>query len=235
MQPTYLPWLGYFELIDSCDLFIFLDDVQFIRKSWHQRNKIKTPDGELLLTVPVLTKGKLEQQIKDVSINNDLPWRNKHLGSIKNNYQRAIFYKKYIGSIEDIYSREYADLLTLNMSLIEFIKEQLGIKTKTMLSSQLKAAGDRTGKIINICKACKADTLYDAKGAADILDLNLFKENNIEIIFQEYKHPIYNQIYENFMPYLSALDLLLNVGQKSLEVLRSGNNSLNLSGKRKND
>src|SRR3989338_4487567 len=116
MQPTYLPWLGYFELIDSCDLFIFLDDVQFVRKSWQQRNKIKTPAGELLLTVPVLTKGKLEQQIKDVGINNDLPWRTKHLGSIKNNYQRAPFYKKYIGFIEDLYFREYTGLLTLNMA-----------------------------------------------------------------------------------------------------------------------
>ncbi len=226
MQPTYLPWLGYFELIDSCDLFIFLDDVQFVRKSWHQRNKIKTPNGELLLTVPVLTKGKLEQQIKDVGINNDLPWRSKHLGSIKNNYQRAPFYKKYIGFVEDIYSREYTDLLTVNMALIEFIKEQLGVKTKTMLSSQLKVAGDRTGKIVNICKACRADTLYDAKGAADILDLDLFKANGIEIIFQDYKHPTYNQIHGDFIPYLSALDLLLNVGEKSLEVIRSGNKCL---------
>ncbi len=226
MQPTYLPWLGYFELIDNCDLFIFLDDVQFVKKSWQQRNRIKTPTGELLLTVPVLTKGKLEQQIKDVSINNDLPWKNKHLGSIINNYPKAAFYGKYIGLIKEIYSREYSDLLTLNIAFIEFIREHSGIRTKTMRSSQLGATGDRTTKIVNICKACKADCLYDAKGAADILNLNLFKQNNIEVVFQDYKHPTYNQIHGDFIPYLSALDLLLNLGEKSLEVIRSGTECL---------
>lgn len=226
MQPTYLPWLGYFELIDNCDLFIFLDDVQFVRKSWQQRNRIKTPDGELLLTVPVLTKGKLEQQIRDVRINNDLPWRSKHLGSIINNYQKAAFFGKYIDPIAEIYSQPYSDLLTLNIRLIEFIKEALGIKTKTILSSQLNAGGGRTIKIVNICKACNAKSLYDARGAADILDLDLFEQNDIEIIFQDYKHPVYNQVCGDFLPHLSALDLLLNVGEKSLEVIRSGSKCL---------
>ena len=105
MQPTYLPWAGYFELIDNCDLFIFFDDVQFVKKSWQQRNKIKTPKGELLLTVPVLTKGKRGQLIKDVHINNDLSWRSKHLVSIESNYQRAPFYKEHIESIRRIYSQ----------------------------------------------------------------------------------------------------------------------------------
>ena len=222
MQPTYLPWLGYFELIDHCDLFVFLDDVQFVKKSWQQRNKIRTFEGELLLTVPVFIKGKRGQLIKDVRINNESAWRNKHFMSIENNYQKAPFYKEYIELIRGIYSLEYTYLIDLNMKLIEFIKEQLGIKTKIILSSQLNVDGNKTEKIINICKICKADTIYDAKGAMDILDLNLFAKNNIEIIFQEYRHPVYDQIYTGFVSHVSALDLLMNAGKKSLEVLRSG-------------
>lgn len=226
MQPTYLPWLGYFELIDHCDLFVLFDDVQFVKKSWHQRNRIKTQKGELLLTVPVLTKGKRDQLIKDVRINNDLPWRAKHLASIVNSYQKAPFFDEYKTCLNEIYSKNYMSLSSLNIELIEFIKERLGIQTEIMLSSQFQVEGGRTERIINICKACKADKLYDAKGASDILDLNLFKESSIEIIFQEYVHPTYDQMHGGFISHLSALDLLLNVGHESLKVLRSGKHAL---------
>ncbi len=223
MQPTYLPWLGYFELIDNCDLFVFLDDVQFVRKSWHQRNKIKNREDELLLTVPVLSKGKHGQLIKDTLINNELPWRKKHLGSIRHCYQKAPFYNDYIGNLEEIYGKDYTYLPQLSIRLIELIKEGLGLKTKTILSSQLPAKGARTEKVINICKACNADVLYDAKGAKDILDLEEFRKNNIEIIFQNYKHPVYNQQHGDFISHLSTLDLLFNMGVNSLAVIRSGN------------
>jgi hypothetical protein len=223
MQPTYLPWLGYFELIDNCDLFVLLDDVQFVKKSWHQRNRVKTPNRELMLTVPVLTKGKFRQLIKDACINNSLPWRNKHFVTINNNYKKASYYSEYIGSLKKIYDQNLVSLIKLNLKLIEFIKNSLGIKTEIALSSAFDVRGDRTEKIVNICKACKADVLYDAKGAQDILDLDLFQKNNIQIIFQEYEHPQYKQIHGDFIPYLSTLDLLFNEGPKSLDILRSGN------------
>jgi hypothetical protein len=222
MQPTYLPWLGYFELIDNCDLFVLFDDVQFAKKSWHQRNRIKTSNGELMLTVPVLTKGKLDQLIKDAQINNELPWRKKHFASIDKSYIKARYYAEYIDGLKDIYDQEHESLLILNFKLIEFIKNSLGITTKIALSSEFDACGDRTEKIINICKACKADALYDAKGAEDILNLDLFKENDIEIMFQEYEHPQYQQIQGGFVSHMSTLDLLFNKGPDSLNIIRLG-------------
>lgn len=222
MQPTYLPWLGYFELMDNCDLFVFLDDAQFVKKSWHHRNRIKTPMGEILLTVPVLSKGKRGQQIMDVITNNELPWRKKHFRSILNYYNNARFAHKYIPKLEMIYMKENRYLLGLNVALIEFLKDSFGISTKTIMSSTLKASGSRSEKVVNICKQIGSDILYDAQGAKDILDHDYFKKNNIKLIFQEYNHPTYEQLHGDFISHLSALDLLLNEGDRALDIIRSG-------------
>lgn len=222
MQPTYLPWLGYFELMSNCDLFVLMDDVQFIKKSWHSRNRIKTSSGELLLSVPVFSKGKRCQQIRDAEINNDLPWRKKHFSAIENSYKKARFFNDYFKELEEIYSGNHSKLLDLNIKLIEFIKEKIGISTVLILASTLNASGVKSEKVVNICKKLNADILYDAQGAKDVLDLNFFKDNKIKLIFQEYEHPVYTQLHGDFIPYLSAIDLLLNEGKRSMEIIVSG-------------
>ena len=142
MQPTYLPWLGYFELMSNCDIFILLDDVQFIEGSWHQRNKIKTPSGELFLTVPVLSKGKRQQKINEALINNNINWKRKHLASIYFNYKKAAFFNNYIDELNDIYSKDYQTLLDLNLTLLEFFRKNIGINTPIRLASELKVEGE---------------------------------------------------------------------------------------------
>mgnify|MGYP001969097226 CR=1 FL=1 len=103
MQPTYLPWLGYFELIENCNIFIYLDDVQYVKKSFHNRNKIKTKDGQLFLNVPILTKGRLNQKINETRINNGINWKRKHFKSIEINYCKAAYYNNYINELRKIY------------------------------------------------------------------------------------------------------------------------------------
>jgi len=221
MQPTYLPWLGYFELMENCDIFVYLDDVQYVKKTFHSRNKIKTKVGELLLTVPVLSKGNFFQLLSHTRINNTVNWRKKHFNSIKINYCKAPYYNKYIDGLRRVYAKEYSYLVELNVNLIEWMMKKIGIKTETMRSSQLEIDGAKDNRIVNICKILKANILYDTFGAKKVLDESYFNENNIELIFQNFNHPKYGQQWGQFISYLSALDLLMNDGPNSLEIIRS--------------
>jgi hypothetical protein len=225
MQPTYLPWLGYMQLIAGSDVFVFFDDVQFVRGSWHQRNRIKSGSAEIMLTVPVLTKSKLEQKINEVKINKEGNWRKKHLQSIVLNYRKTPFFQDYIGGLETIYAEDFDRLVDLNTALIKFFMDKIGIKTKTVLSSEMQVEGEMNAKIVGMCKKLGAQALYDAAGAQEILDLPYFAENNVKLIFQKYQHPVYKQP-GTFMPYMSVLDLLFNEGKNSLEIINSGVGSL---------
>jgi len=221
MQPTYLPWLGYFELMENCDIFVYLDDVQYVKKTFHSRNKIKAKAGELLLTVPVLSKGNFFQLLSHTRINNDINWKRKHFKSIEINYCKAPYYNKYIDGLRRVYAKEYSYLVELNVNLIEWMMKKIGIKTETMRSSQLEIDGAKDNRIVNICKILKANILYDTFGAKKVLDESYFNENNIELIFQNFNHPKYGQQWGQFISYLSALDLLMNDGPNSLEIIRS--------------
>lgn len=222
MQPTYLPWLGYFELMADSDCFVYFDDVQFVKKSWQQRNRIKSVTGELMLSVPVLKKGELEQKINQARINNLERWQHKHLASIEKNYAKAPYLDRYLGGLREIYRESHDRLVDLNVSLIEFLRRELGIATPTVFSSDLEPQGGRNQRIVDICRKVGADTLYDAAGAAEILDHGVFAEAGIRLLFQHYRHPVYRQLHGEFIPYLSALDLLLNEGERSAEIIRSG-------------
>ncbi|MFA6082406.1 MAG: WbqC family protein [Patescibacteria group bacterium] len=222
MQPTYLPWLGYFELMLSSDVFVYFDDVQFVSKSWQQRNRIKTATGELMLTVPVLKKGEHEQVINQTLINNQENWRRKHLGSIENSYRKAPYFDHYIDGIREIYARDFTKLIDLNVALNEFVRAKVGITTPVKYSSQICPPAERNARIVDICHKIGATELYDAAGAEAILDLDYYKKNNVKMIFQHYNHPIYKQQFGEFLPYMSAIDLLFNEGEKAKEIIISG-------------
>jgi hypothetical protein len=222
MQPTYLPWMGYFELMMKSDTFVFFDDVQFEPKSWHQRNRVKGPNGELWLTVPVLTKGERFQKINEAQIDNMKQWERKHLSSIEFNYLKAPFFDSYISPLREIYSKKWTRLVDVNLALISFLMRQLGITTPTIRSSELRVESDRNRRIIDICKKLGAKELYDAEGARSLLNLEMFEKEGIRLTFQNYQHPTYSQLYGDFVPYLSVIDLLFNEGPKSLDIVRSG-------------
>lgn len=225
LQPTYLPWMGYFEMIGSSDIYVVFDHVQFVKKSWQQRNRIKTPNGVIWLTIPV-QKDSRETRICDVKISYDNENSlEKHWKTIEFAYQKAPYFKDYRDVFEKIYSKKYILLRDLNMEIVRVVCDILGIKTKIIFSSEINLNEENMGKeekIINLCKKTGIKHLYDAKGAEDFLDESLFKKEGISIIFQEFNHPVYNQLYGDFIPYLSVLDLLFNEGENSLAIVKSG-------------
>ena len=219
MQPGYLPWLGFFELMHNCDLFVLLDDVQYTKKDWRNRNKIRTNKGWAWITVPTLTKRNRFQLINEVKINNSVNWSRKHTASIKIHYGRSRYFNHYYYTLEKIYARSWKFLLDLDVALITYLKDKLGIKTPLIKSSELLVAGKREEKIINICKKLGASELYDSHAASTFLDRSMFKEQNITLEFQNYVHPVYNQQYDGFVSNLSTIDLIFNHGPDSLSII----------------
>ena len=149
-QPVYLPWLGFFEKVISSEKFVFLDDVQFEKNGFQNRNKIRTYDGEMWLTVPV--KAKSQTLLKDVKINYSTDWINKHKKSIILNYQKAKFFDKYWLELEKIYDEKYEYLLELNMEVIKFLFSKLKIKKEILVSSELHISAKGSDRILEICK-----------------------------------------------------------------------------------
>lgn len=224
-QPTYLPWLGYFDLIDQVDTFVFLDSVQFEKQSWQHRNRIKTPVGLQWLTVPVMFRGRFGQQIQEVEIR-DGGFSKKHLRAIELNYRRAAFFENYFSQISAIFEKysSGASLVKLNLELIRWGCEALGIQTSLVRSSELNEPGRRSELLVNLCRRLNADTYISPPGSAVYLldDLALFADAHIEVSFHHYQHPEYRQLFSPFTPYASALDLLFNEGPRAIEIFRSG-------------
>jgi len=222
MQPTYLPWIGYFDLMDTADVFVIFDTVQFEKQAWQQRNRIKSAENESRwLTVPVIQD--LGQKISDVKINNSLSWPRKHWGTIEQYYKRAPYWKMYCDGLSAIYSRPWDSLLELNVALIKFIKDQLDIKTELVRASALPVSGEKVRLLVNICHYFKADVYLSPARAADYIEEdNIFDSEAISLIYHQYEHPVYAQMFLGFTPYMSSIDLLFNEGPKSLDIIRSG-------------
>lgn len=217
-QPLYWPWLGFFDKLSKADTFVYLDSVQFSNNDYQHRNKIRTKDCWQYITVPIKHNGF--QAIKDVEIDNTQNWRAKHLKSIEQNYSKAPYYDKYIEAIRDIYSFRYKWLDYINEITIFWCLRQLGIEIEMRRASNYNFKGQKSDLILDICKQLNADTYISGAFGRDYLNLNDFKDAGIEVIFQSYQHPTYKQAYEGFEPYMSILDLLMNYGDKSLEILK---------------
>lgn len=222
MQPTYLPWIGYFDLMDTADVFVIFDTVQFEKQAWQQRNRIKSAENQSRwLTVPVIQD--LGQKINDVKINNSRPWLRKHWGTIEQYYRRAPYWKMYRDGLSAIYSRPWDSLLELNLALSKFIKDQFGIKTELVRASALPVAGEKVRLLVNICHYLKADVYLSPARAADYIEEdNIFGPEAISLIYHQYEHPVYTQMFRGFIAYMSSIDLLFNEGPKSLDIIRSG-------------
>lgn len=223
MQPTYLPWLGYFDLIDQSECFVFLDSVQFEKRSWQQRNRIKGPDNVLWLTVPVLTKGRRDQRIDEVMIDQTQAFQEKHIKTITHLYSRASFFVQYTDGLSIVLRKSHQFLADLNIELIRWLCTQLGIETEMVRSSSLNVEGGKVELLVNICKALGADRYLSAAGSRTYIEENnLFVPNGIDLVYHDYRHPEYRQLHGQFVPYLSVVDLLFNEGPSSLSVIRAG-------------
>jgi hypothetical protein len=222
LQPMYLPWLGYFEQIYRSDVFVFYDDVQYEKNSWQNRNKIKTPNGWQWLTVPVSRKNLFGKLIYEVEINNQIPWKRKHLKALQVNYSRSPYFNKYIKYFEKIYSKDWQYLADLNIKLIKTICQILGLKREFIRSRELNIKGEQSERLVKICQSFNADLYFSGQSAKNYLKEDLFFKAGIKVEYQNYKHPQYPQLFGEFIPYLSVIDLLFNCGPKSLKVITSG-------------
>ncbi len=219
LQPGYLPWLGFFEQMARCDVFVFYDDVQFDKHSWRNRNRIKSVKGPQWLTVPVKHKGLDKPLIKEIRIDSRAAWARKHLQSVRTNYSKAGFFDRYFPGLEEVLNRPWKYLVDLDVALVEWICRELGLEREILFSSQLGVGGSRSGRLLDICLHLKAATYLSGAAARDYLDTDLFARQGIGVVFQDYAHPVYPQLFGEFIPYLSVLDLLLNAGPESLEIL----------------
>ena len=170
MQPTYLPWSGYFGLLQSVDLFVYLDDVQFEKRSWQQRNKIKSANGAQWLTVPVFSKGKREQKINEVQIDATSKFSEKHIKSIQNSYRKSPFYHEYSEVISSVIKKNAGNLAEYNISIINELKEMLGISTNTILSSEVESTGSKSDKLAFICSEVGATEYISPPGSKKYLE-----------------------------------------------------------------
>lgn len=227
MQPTFIPWLGYFDLINKSDCFVFYDDVQFVKQSWQSRNKIKAGAEEQILTVPVKkTEHFSDFIIKDVKIDNEKPWSKKHLKSIQQNYSKAKFFEEVFSQIEPVYCKKYDSLADFNINIITLFSRIMGIETRFLKSSEINIKkGVKEDGIIAICNFLKADNYISPKGSFTYLNNDgaekKFCENNLFVSFQNFKLNAYPQRGENFIPYLSSLDALFNIGgEATLTLIR---------------
>jgi WbqC-like protein family len=221
-QPQYLPWLGYFHKMYQSDAFVFLDNVQYKKREYQNRNRIRTKNDSIWLTVPVIKDKNPYPNISSVRIDNSQAWQKRHWRAILLNYSRAPYFKKYSDYFEEIYKKEWNMLADLNMQITKYIAQSLDIGRPIYLESQLGVTTTNTARIIDICKALKADAYLSGIGGKEYLDEKQFDLNGIKLIYQDFKHPEYTQCYEPFIPYMSIIDLLFNYGDDSLKVLISG-------------
>jgi len=230
MQPTYLPWLGYFNLIDSVEKFVFLDSVKLEKSDWHVRNRIKTANGEIYLTVPIKnTQGRMHTLISDAEIDPGKPWIKKHLKSIYYAYQKAPYFKEIYPLLEEIFSANFRFLSELNIHFIKSICQQLCIHSEFFIYSELEdICGEKEERLVGICNKVGCREYLSPRGAATYLEKEIpggqLVKNDILLFYQNFNHPQYFQLYGEFIGHLSIVDLLFNHGMKqSLAVIRSGN------------
>ena len=223
MQPTYLPWAGYLAMIEKVDIFVFLDSVQFARRSWQQRNRIKSANGELMLTVPVHRKGLRDQKIQNVRIEREAGFANKHIAAIDMNYRGSAAFDAASPELYTILSNGHEKLCDLSLDVIGWLMVKLGCNTPTVRSSQLAATGKKDALLLSICREIGADTYLSAPASREYLDASqCFPGSGVEIEYHQYDHPVYPQLHGAFISSLSAIEMLFNCGSSFRQTLLSG-------------
>lgn len=222
LQPSYLPWLGYFDQIARSDVFVFYDDVPFDKHGWRHRNRVKAVTGPVWLSVPVKHAGRMGQLIAEAEIDYQRDWAAKHINTLMQSYARAPYRDFYLPKLVSLLCLKWTYLLELNLALSKYLVECLGLNTVLLRSSELGQSGGRSERLLAICQQLGATKYLSGSAARDYLDVELFARNGIEVVWQDYRHPVYAQQHGPFVPYLSVVDVLLNKGGESLSVIRSG-------------
>lgn len=219
-QPYFMPWPGFFAKAMRADLLVLLDNVQFpLGNSWMSRNRIKTKDGQLWISVPVLRKGRGLQQIDRVEIFNERNWGKRHCQRLAYAYHHAPYFPEHQRFFETVFQQRWTHLLQLNLSILDYLRDVLEIKTPFQLNSQLGIRARGTELLVEICRKVEADVYLSSAPGKKHLDEKMFQKAGIEVRYFKYHPPAYPQLWGPFLPNLSVVDLLFNCGPKSKEII----------------
>ena len=218
-QPEFFPWIGYFHKLMNVDKVVFLDSVQFKKRYFENRNKIRTPNGWCWIRTPVQTKGRYNQNINDVLIDNSIKWKHKLCQTIESNYKKAPFWKDLGDDLLSIVICSHSRLSNLNLKIIIYLMERLNIKIDWCLSSSLLTKGKGSDLIIEICQILSAKQYLSGINGKQYLFENDFKANKIGLRYQNFTHPRYKQFHGDFIPYMSVIDLIFNYGEDARAII----------------
>lgn len=226
-QPGYLPWHGLFHRLALSDIHIFFDSTQFEKNGFNNRVKVKTAQGAAWLTVPILVKGKFgNNPIREAQINNTVGWQQAHWKTLTYNYSRAPFFRDHAPFFESFYSRRWLTLGDLNIAAIEYLARALGIQCRFVQASSLSVEGTKADLVLNLCRAVGGSVYVSGVNGRDYLHREAFRGAGIDLRFQAYKEPRYRQLYGDFEPFMSVVDLLFNHGEESKKLMMEGQESL---------
>lgn len=224
LQSAYIPWKGYFDIIGSVDVFVVYDDVQYRKNHWHNRNLIKTQHGVKWLTVPVSKADGAHPKIEDVRI--AAPFAERHWRSLRDAYARAPHFARYAPLLEDLYARANGmeHLSALNVMFLRALADELELAARFVMSSELGIAGERTERLVSICRSLGADRYLSGPSAQAYLDEAQFAAAGIAVEWMDYSgYPEYLQLHGPFEHGVSVLDLLFNAGPRAREYMKAGN------------
>jgi len=219
-QPEFFPWLGYFDKILSVDKVIFLDNVQFKKRYFENRNKIRTFQGWTWILAPVITKGCFKQKIIDVKIDNFQPWQKKIVSTLTLNYKKTTFWKEAGEKLCELILKPYNQLSEFNLSVILFFMKILNIQKEYCLASSLNTETSGSQLILDICRKVNAKEYLSGKDGKNYLDEKSFQKYGINVKYQNFKHPEYSQFHKGFIPNMSVFDLYFNHGPESVDIIK---------------
>ena len=213
VQSSYIPWKGYFDLIRSVDEFVLYDDAQYTRRDWRNRNRIKTPGGAAWVTIPVNTKGRYHEPIREITIS-DLDWPARHWKTIAANYARAPHFAAYAPVVEQVYAGcGDSHLSAVNEKWIRAICDILEIRTRLSSSMNYELLPGKTARLAGICRQAGADVYLSGPSAGSYVDPAVFAEAGVQVVYADYSgYPEYPQLFPPFDHRVSVLDLIFNQG-----------------------
>lgn len=216
LQPNYIPWRGYFNFFKQSDVFVFYDDVQYTKNDWRNRNLLKTPDGSQWLTIPVNNKNR-KTLIKDIQMP-DSGWQDRHLDLIERNYKNAPYFREIRSILYDVFLEARTSLRDLNVRLIEEFNDFIGLRCSAVYSSEIGYSDLRaTDRLVAICKHLGATEYLTGDAAKDYLEVEKF--GDIRVLWHKYKERVYPQLWGDFQSRVSIIDLLMNCGTKSYDII----------------
>ena len=218
-QPEHMPWAGFFHKMSLADKYVILDNVQFKKNNWQNRNRIISRNGDAQwLTVPVMLKGHTESTIRDIKINEQDDWRRKYWGRIHDSYCKYPYFSHYADQLKDVLNKRHSYIYELNCELISFFRNVLGINNEVVLASELSVQGNSSDLLVSIVKTVGGTTYLSGPDGSKYMDLDLFSKNNIEVIFHQFTPPNYTSD-NGFIAGLSMLDLIMSHGEASASII----------------